>query len=109
MPSGCRVVAGLSCAALPASAADRFFLYNMTTSTIFTGVYLAPAGSDRWGGNQALNDKDKELDPSERLAIKDIARGRFDAKLVDPKGRTCISARHRPQPGHDVRYPRQPT
>jgi hypothetical protein len=83
-------VAGLSCAGLQASAADRFFLYNLTTSTTLTGVYLAPAGSDRWGSNQALNDKDKAVDPSERLPIKDIARGRFDAKLVDPKGRTCI-------------------
>jgi hypothetical protein len=84
------LVVALSCVGLPAAAADRFFLYNMTTSTTFTGVYLAPAGSDRWGSNQALNDKDKAVDPSERLAIKDIARGRFDAKLVDPKGRTCI-------------------
>jgi hypothetical protein len=78
------------CAGFQALAADRFFLYNLTTSTTFTGVYLAPAGSDRWGSNQALNDKDKAIEPSERLAIKDIARGRFDAKLVDRKGRTCI-------------------
>jgi hypothetical protein len=80
----------LCCAGFQASAADRFFLYNLTTSTTFTGVYLAPAGSDRWGSNQALNDKDKSVEPSERLAIKDVARGRFDAKLVDPKGRTCM-------------------
>jgi hypothetical protein len=73
-----------------ASAADRFFLYNLTTSTTFTGVYLAPAGSGHWGSNQALNDKDKQLDPSERLPIKDIERGRFDAKIVDKAGRTCI-------------------
>ena len=84
------LVAALSCAGLPAAAADRFFLYNMTTSTTFTGVYLAPAGSDRWGRNQALNDKDKTVDPSERLSIKDVERGRFDAKLIDQKGRTCI-------------------
>jgi hypothetical protein len=80
----------VACASVPASATDRFFLFNLTTATTFTGVYLAPAGSDHWGGNQALNDKDKTLDPSERLAIKDVARGRFDAKLVDQKGRTCI-------------------
>jgi hypothetical protein len=73
-----------------ASAADRFFLYNLTASTTFTGVYLAPAGSGHWGSNQALNDKDKEVDPSERLAIKDIKRGRFDAKIVDRTGRSCI-------------------
>jgi hypothetical protein len=71
-------------------AADRFFLYNLTTVTTFTGVYLAPAGSDHWGHNQALNDKDKAIDPSERLPIKDIEHGRFDVKLVDRKGRTCV-------------------
>ena len=85
-------VAGIavSCVSLAASAADRFFLYNLTTSATFTGVYLAPAGTGHWGSNQALNDKDKAVDPSERLAIKDIERGRFDAKVVDQKGRTCI-------------------
>jgi hypothetical protein len=80
----------VSCASAPTSAADRFFLYNLTTATTFAGVYLAPAGSDHWGSNQALNDKDKTLDPSERLAIKEVTRGQFDAKLVDQKGRTCI-------------------
>ncbi|HEX3990840.1 MAG TPA: hypothetical protein VHX39_06680, partial [Acetobacteraceae bacterium] len=53
-------------------------------------VYLAPAGSGHWGDNQALNDKDKEVDSSERLQIKDIERGRFDVKVVDKAGRTCI-------------------
>ena len=80
----------VSCAAPGASAADRFFLYNLTASTTFTGFYLAPAGSEHWGTNQALNDKDRELDPSERLQIKDIERGQFDAKIVDKAGRTCI-------------------
>jgi hypothetical protein len=79
-----------SSAGCHAFAADRFFLYNLTTATTFTGVYLAPAGSDRWGRNQALNDKDKTVDPSERLSIKDVERGRFDAKLIDQKGRTCF-------------------
>jgi hypothetical protein len=79
-----------SCVSLHADAADRFYLYNLTASTTFTGVYMAPAGTDRWGSNQALNDKDKELDPSERLPIKDIGHGRFDAKIVDQKGRSCI-------------------
>ncbi|WP_158922862.1 hypothetical protein [Acidisphaera sp. S103] len=78
------------CTGRDASAADRFFLYNLTASTTFTGVYLAPAGSDHWGSNQALNDKDKAVDPSERLQIKGIERGQFDAKIVDKTGRTCI-------------------
>ncbi len=77
--------------ALPASAADRFFVYNLTDSTTFTGLYLAPAGSGQWGTNQTLNDKDKAIDPSERLPIKGVSRGVFDVKLVDGKGRVCIA------------------
>ena len=73
-----------------ASAEERFFAYNLTTAKVFTGVYLAPAGSEQWGANQALNDRDGSLDPSERLAIKSIAHGNFDVKLVDKKGITCV-------------------
>ena len=79
------------CVSATAIAADRFFAYNLTTATTFEGVYLAPAGTEAWGANQAVNDKDKVLDPSERLAIKGIERGRFDVKLVDRTGRTCIA------------------
>jgi hypothetical protein len=83
----------LMIAAIPASsasAADRFFMYNLTALTTFTGVFLAPAGTGTWGANQALNDKDKAIDPSERLPIKDVGRGTFDVRLIDRKGRACI-------------------
>ncbi len=30
-------------AALPATAAERFFVYNLSTNTEFTGMWLAPA------------------------------------------------------------------
>ena len=85
-------------AALPciAHAADKFFAYNETTSATFTGVYLAPAGTTEWGANQALNDKDKTLEPSERLALKGIKHARYDARLVDEKGHTCV------KPGIDL-------
>jgi len=85
------MVVAASAVSLTATAADRFFAYNLTTSTTFTGVYLAPAGTTQWGANQALNDKDKAIDPSERLPIKDITRGAFDVKLVDRNGRVCIA------------------
>jgi hypothetical protein len=73
------------------AAADRFFVYNLTDASTFTGVYLAPAGTIQWGANQALNDKDRAIDPSERLQIKDVSRGVFDVKLVDEKGRVCFA------------------
>jgi hypothetical protein len=73
-------------------AADRFSGFNNTTSTVFTGVFLAPEGTVKWGPNEALNDKDKDKiwDAGERLVIKNISRGKFDLKVVDRSGRTCI-------------------
>ena len=73
-----------------AAAAERFFVYNLTTSTEFTGVFLAPAGTENWGANQALNDKDKSLETSERLPLSGISRGVFDIKLQDRKGHICV-------------------
>lgn len=74
----------------PARAADRFFAYNMTTSSTFKEVYLAPAGTTQWGANQALNDKDKELEPSERLALKGIGHAMYDVRVVDETGKACV-------------------
>ncbi|MDR3529523.1 MAG: hypothetical protein P4L90_03040 [Rhodopila sp.] len=73
-----------------AVAADRFFAYNETTATDFTGVFLAPEGTGQWGPNEALNDKDKRWDAGERLAIKSVSRGRFDLKVVDQAGHACV-------------------
>ena len=78
------------CCAVSAQAADRFYVYNMTTSTEFTAIYLAPAGTQAWGPNQTLNDKDHSLETSERLPVTGIAHGRFDVRIQDSKGRTCI-------------------
>ena len=77
--------------ALTAQGASlKLVLFNMTARSDFPGVYLAPPGTDRWGENQALNDRDKSLDNEERLVLKGVAPGHFDLKLVDRQGRTCI-------------------
>jgi hypothetical protein len=81
----------LSVSAQPAlAAAKKFFAYNMTTRTDFTGVYLAPEGTTNWSPNQALNDPDKSLDTTERLLLTGLAPGRYDVKLVAKDGRTCF-------------------
>jgi hypothetical protein len=72
------------------AAGDRFYVYNSTTTTDLTGIYLAPAGTGQWGPNQVLNDNDKTLDHSERLRLRGIARGRYDVKVTFGEGRTCI-------------------
>lgn len=75
---------------LTARAGAKYFAYNLTATTDFPGVYLAPAGTTKWGPNEALNDDDKELDFGERLTLTGVAAGIYDVKLVDKAGRTCI-------------------
>lgn len=85
------MLAGLVIAGtVPAAAGPNYFAYNDTAVTTFTGVYLAPAGTTTWGPNQALNDDDKELDFGERLTLTGLSPGKYDVKLVDGKGKTCI-------------------
>jgi hypothetical protein len=72
-----------------ASAAERLRFWNLTTVTI-SQLYLAPAGTSDWGPNQCLNDRDKEVDADERLTLAGIGPGRYDVKLADRTGRTCI-------------------
>jgi hypothetical protein len=54
--------------------------WNLTTGTI-SSFELSPAGTDGWGPNQTLNDKDKEVDHDERLRITNVEPGRYDAKI----------------------------
>jgi hypothetical protein len=72
-----------------AYAAQRLRFWNLTANTI-TELYLAPAGTTKWGPNQCLNDPDKSVDSDERLNLTGIEPGRYDAKLVDKKGRVCV-------------------
>jgi hypothetical protein len=76
-------------AATPALAAQKLQFWNETSHEM-TGVYLAPAGTDKFGPNQALNDDDKSVSADERLEITGITAGHYDVKLVDTKGRTCV-------------------
>lgn len=73
-----------------AAQGKKFFAYNNTTRTDFTGVYMAPASTENWGPNQALNDKDKSLDFGERLTLTGLSSGIFSVKLIDRSGRICI-------------------
>jgi hypothetical protein len=63
--------------------------WNLTTATI-TSLQLSPAGKSAWGPNQALNDKDKEVDHDERLRITNVEPGRYDAKIGYRDSRQCI-------------------
>jgi hypothetical protein len=64
-------------------------LWNLTTATI-SNFQLSPASKDSWGPNQALNDRDKEVDHDERLRITGIEPGRYDAKVGYRDSRQCL-------------------
>ena len=76
-------------ASFSGSAAERLRFWNLTTTTI-TALRLAPAGTGRWGPNQCENDPDKSVDLDERLTITGVEPGRYDLKLSDKAGRTCL-------------------
>jgi hypothetical protein len=64
-------------------------LWNLTTATI-SGFQLSPAGKNTWGPNQTLNDRDKEVDHDERLRIRGVEPGRYDAKVSYSGSRQCF-------------------
>lgn len=81
---------GLAAMSSTAFAAERpMRFWNLTRHTI-SEFYLAPAGTTTWGANQCKNDRDGTVDSDERLRITETPPGRYDAKLVDVSGRTCV-------------------
>ncbi len=85
------VVAGSAGArAADAPRAERFFVYNLTSASDLDGLYLAPAGTIDWGPNQTLNDRDHQVEPTERLALTGIVHGLYDVRAVTTKGHVCV-------------------
>jgi hypothetical protein len=90
--ASCVVIAACALtAASVAHAADRLRFWN-TTSVTIKELYLAPAGTTAWSGNQCKNDPDGVVDADERLTLTGVAPGRYDVKLTDKAGRTCMVA-----------------
>lgn len=84
------VVAVLLMATVVAAiGAERLRFWNLTAATI-TKLYLAPAGTDKWGPDQCQNDPDGAVDADERLTLKGIGPGRYDVMLTDKTGRKCV-------------------
>ena len=77
----------LGCISTGANAKDTQF-WNLTAHTI-TAFQLSPAGKDDWGSDQTANDNDHSVDHDERLKIKGVATGAYDARLKLADGREC--------------------
>ena len=83
------VIASALCA-LPASAAPKTKFWNITGDTIVK-FELAPAGTTKWGPDQCKNDADDSVDDDERLTIKDVPTGAYDARMTYKDGNVCLA------------------
>ena len=79
----------LMLSAAQAAERARMRFWNLTLYTL-TSLQFSPPGQNAWGKNQCENDDDKTVDHDERLRITGVTPGRYDAKLIDKIGRTCI-------------------
>ncbi|MEJ0074457.1 MAG: hypothetical protein WDO17_03265 [Alphaproteobacteria bacterium] len=79
----------LTVSAAQAAERARMRVWNLTLYTLTSLQFSAP-GQNAWGKNQCENDDDKTVDHDERLRITGLAPGRYDAKLADKIGRTCV-------------------
>jgi hypothetical protein len=71
-------------------AAKGMRLWNLTGETL-DRVELAPAGTLKWGRNQCANDDDGTVDFDEELPIRGVKPGRYDVRVRDVHGKTCIA------------------
>ena len=51
---------------------------------------LAPAGTDKFGENQTKNDDNNQAENDERLPLTGVTPGKFDVRIKDKSGRTCL-------------------
>ena len=86
LPLSLILLLGATAPGFAAGKGTRF--WNLTANTV-TSFQLSPAGKESWGNDQCKNDKDGTVDHDERLTIKDVATGAYDAKLTDSTGRKC--------------------
>ena len=63
--------------------------WNLTSETV-TSLRLAASGAKSFGVDLAKSDSDGSVDHDERLAIKNIAPGIYDASIGFKSGRSCI-------------------
>jgi len=63
--------------------------WNLTSETV-TSLRLAPSGTKDFGPDLTKGDSDGAVDHDERLAIKNLAPGAYDATIGFKSGRACV-------------------
>lgn len=63
--------------------------WNLASETV-TSIRLAISGTSDFGPDLAKIDADGEVDHDERLAIKNLSPGLYDASITFKSGRSCL-------------------
>ena len=71
------------------SKTSKMKFWNLTGVDIVE-LYLAPAGTDKFGDNQTKNDDNNQAENDERLPLTGVTAGTYDVKLKDKNGRACL-------------------
>ncbi len=69
--------------------ASKMKFWNITGVDL-TEVSLAPAGTDKFGDNQTKNDDNAQAENDERLPLTDVTAGKYDVRVKDKDGRSCL-------------------
>jgi hypothetical protein len=86
------LTAGLMCVFVVTSAhagEKPIRFWNLTNETV-TSIRLASSGTSEFGPDLAKIDADGEVDHDERLAIKNLSPGLYDASITFKSGRSCL-------------------
>ena len=84
----CVAILVATCVVARADDGPRFL--NRTGQTIVK-LQLAAVGSKAWGPDQCKNDDEGEVDHNERMTLAGVKSGRYDIKLADKSGRSCVA------------------
>jgi hypothetical protein len=71
------------------AAKSKMKFWNLSGADL-TEVTLAPAGTDKFGANQCLNDDNGAIENDERLPLKGVTAGTYDVRIKDKGGRVCL-------------------
>jgi hypothetical protein len=85
------IILGLLALAAPSDppASENLVFWNRT-GTAITKLFLAAPGTSKWGPDQCAKHKDGRVDEDQHLDLTGLTADRYDVKLTDVSGRTCV-------------------
>ncbi|MEZ5900250.1 MAG: hypothetical protein AB7S74_00615 [Hyphomicrobium sp.] len=91
--AGFLLISATSCALADdddkAAKKTKMKFWNLTGEDLVE-LYMAPAGTGKFGSNQTENEDEKVVGRDERLPLTGVTAGTYDVKIKDKAGRSCL-------------------